>query len=46
LTIEKDAPLNLWLRGLGVTDIPMKGFMFPDRGPILTLPLGLNPGEK
>jgi hypothetical protein len=46
LTIEKDALLNLWLRDLEEIDIPMKGFMFPDRSLILTLRLGLNLGEK
>ena len=44
--IETDARLNLWLRDLGEIDIPMKGFMFPDRSPTLTLRLGLNLGEK
>jgi hypothetical protein len=46
LTIEKDALLNLWRRDLGEIDTLMKGFMFPDRGPILTLRLGLKLGEK
>jgi hypothetical protein len=44
--IGKDALLNLWLHDLGEIDIQMKGSMFPDRGPIRTLRLGLNLGEK